>query len=297
MKLHNVYSCIPLIVSIFCFGLIHKVYANVADDLNANYNKIVNDCGSPRKPAFLCSGIMIRVTSTSHDYHTWDPSPNSISRQGISFVYLRKDIKAHIDYVGKTSGIIYFPGLMQPSWKGLAEIKCAFPIDGWTSTRSDSCGNDSLYPDGSNSCQSQDINTADAWYNHFVSIPDEENKRGQHQCGFNMSIGTQNTADAFNENLKAIRKMQSSRAFYEYNEIIIKTWPTIEGKIPNPEALPIQAFFYRDNGLVDAQYFQYDYYNVTNIWIPIVKMVQDTEGGNTKFYYDSHDQLIAGCSK
>ena len=177
MKLHNVYSCIPLIVSIFCFGLIHKVYANVADDLNANYNKIVNDCGSPRKPAFLCSGIMIRVTSTSHDYHTWDPSPNSISRQGVSFVYLRKDIKAHIDYVGKTSGIIYFPG------------------------------------------------------------------------------------------------------------------------IPNPEALPIQAFFYRDNGLVDAQYFQYDYYNVTNIWIPIVKMVQDTEGGNTKFYYDSHDQLIAGCSK
>lgn len=34
-----------------------------------------------------------------------------------------------------------------------------------------------------------------------------------------------------------------------------------------------------------------------DISISIVNMVQDTEVGNTEFYYNSHNQLIAGCSK
>lgn len=297
MKLHHVFSCMTLFVFITCFGLGNKVYANVADDLNANYNKIVSDCGSPRRPAFLCSGVMIRVTSTSHDYHTWDPSPNSITRGGVSFTFLRKDIRVHINYSGKTSGIIYYPSMLKPAWKGQAEIMCAFPIDGFTGGRVNSCGVSETLPNGSEPCQDQGINNAETWYQHFVSVPDIGNQREQHQCGFTMSIGTQDTANVFNENLKEIYKIQSLQPFYEYNEIVIKTWPTVNGQIPNPEALPIQAFFYRDNGLEDAQYFQQDYYNVTKIWIPIVKMEQDADGSNTKFYYSSNDQIIAGCSK
>ena len=87
--------------------------------------------------------------------------------------------------------------------------------------------------------------------------------------------------------------MQNSRAFYD-DKVIIKTFPRVEEKIPNPEALSIQVFFYKDNDLADVQYFQ-QYYNIIDI--SIVNMVQDTEVGNTEFYYNSHDQLIAGCSK
>lgn len=47
---------------------VSNVFANVADDLTANYNNIVNNCGSAGRPAFLCSGAMIRVTSPSIKY-------------------------------------------------------------------------------------------------------------------------------------------------------------------------------------------------------------------------------------
>lgn len=297
MKLRYVFSCMAFFVSVFCFNLTNKAYANVADDLNANYNKIVNDCGTPRRPAFLCSGVMIRLTGTSHKYHTWDPSPGSVARGGVSFTFLRRDIKVYINHNGSTSGIIYYPSMLKPSWKGRAEVLCSFPIDGWTTARPDSCGMNTAYPNGSQRCQAQGIYSANDWYKHFTSIPDIGNQRGYHQCGFDMSIGKQNTASIFNENIKEIQKIQSLRQYYEYNEIIIKTWPTVDGKIPNPELLPIEAFFYLDNGLADAQYFQQDYYNVTKIWIPIVKMVQNPDGSNTVFTYNASDQSVAGCSK
>lgn len=303
MKLFKTMPMATLFVAVLSISGIYQARANTADDLNANYNKIVDNCGTENRPAFLCSGNLIRFTSVSKKYHTWDPSPNAVKVGGVSFMYIRKDTSTKLIFQDKTAGLIYYPSMLKPSWKGRAEVECSFPTDGWTSYRSDGgCGDIVEYPSVSRSCQDQGIYTADEWYKHYTSIPAVDQNRRLHQCGFKMSIGTPNTSSAFNEALKAQNMAyEASNLLYNYNEIIIKTWPVNDsGQIANPEYLPIQAFFYTiqgaNSGLDAAQYFQQDYYHVTGIWIPIVKVNADNPN-NIIFSYSSTDQVIAGCSK
>lgn len=295
MRLFKIMPIAALVATVLSVSGTYQARANVADDLNANYNKIVDNCGSVNRPAFLCSGNLIRFTSTSKSYHTWDPSPNSIRMGAVSFMYLRKDISVKLVFEGQTSGIIYYPSMLKPSWKGRAEISCAFPTDGWTGGRPDGCGR----IDNNQRCQDMGIYTAADWYKNYKSMSDVNGYRSQYQCSFDMRVGVQNTAAVFNENLKATHMNPNS--FYDYNEIIIKAWPTnTQGQITNPEQLPIQAFFYTiqgtNSGLVDAQYFQQDYYNVTGIWVPIVK-ADANDPNNIYFGYSAKEQVVAGCSQ
>lgn len=305
MKSLRMLFSLSIFVTSFLTIAVNKSYANVADDLNANYNKVVSDCGTKNRPGFLCSGNILRMTSSSRKYHTWDPSPASIKRGGVSFFFLRKDILLKnllTDSKANASGLIYYPSMQKPSWKGRAEGICNFATDGWSEHRPDSCGSTTYYPSNSQVCQQQGIYTADAWYKNFSSIktyPDIF----QHACGFDMSIGRQDTAAAFNESIKAhnLALEQAKVTYFEYgyDELVIKIWPTdANGKIIDPQLLPIQAFWYMNGGLADAQYFQQDYYNVTGIWIPIVKFTLTGDTYKTvQFSYSSTDQIVAGCSK
>ncbi|CAI3952536.1 unnamed protein product [Commensalibacter communis] len=294
MRLLNIVFATALFGAVFSLEAAQNASANIADDLNVNYNKIVEDCGTANRPAFLCSGSLIRFTSTNKKYHTWDPSPYSIGTGGVSFMYIRKDIPVQLFFQGKTSGILYYPSMLKPSSKGRAEVACAFPTDAWTGGRSNSgCGR----PDNNNMCQDMGINTEDAWYKDFMSRPynpPDVSTRLQYQCAFDMRIGVQNTAAAFNENLKAI-KMHTDIG-YGYNEIMIKTPPTDGGgHVISPEKLPIQAFFYTvqygRSGLEDAQYFQRDFYNVTARVVPIVKVNID-DPQNISFSYNEEDRAV-----
>jgi len=67
--------------------------AEVAAELTAQYNDKRADCGAVNRPAFLCSGILFRGTVPSDAYHSWNPSPISQTRGGVSFSYLRADAK------------------------------------------------------------------------------------------------------------------------------------------------------------------------------------------------------------
>ncbi|WP_271833795.1 hypothetical protein [Commensalibacter communis] len=289
-------SATALFGAFFSLGAAYTALANVADDLNANYNKIVNDCGDNNKPAYECSGNIIRFTSASPSYHAWDPSPNALRMQAFSNMYLRKDVSAKLDFEGKLSGIIYYPNMLQPSGKDKSIVSCAFPTDGWTGGRPDGCGR----IDNNKRCQDMGIHTAREWYDNFMSLTDPtlsvEDKayRLQYQCSFDMRDGVQNTAVAFSENLKAAN--MNPHAFYSYNELVLKTWSMNEKQITaNPERLPIQAFFYKinsnHNGLVEAQYYQQDYFNTTGLFVPIVKSNLD-DPTNVSFSYKADDQLI-----
>ncbi|CAI3956151.1 unnamed protein product [Commensalibacter communis] len=296
MRLLNIVSATALFGAFFSLGAAHTALANVADDLNANYNKIVNDCGDDNKPAYECSGNIIRFTSASPSYHAWDPSPNALRMQAFSNMYLRKDVSVKLDFEGKLSGIIYYPNMLQPSGKDKSIVSCAFPTDGWTGGRPDGCGR----IDNNKRCQDMGIYTAREWYDNFMSLTDPtlsvEDKayRLQYQCSFDMRDGVQNTAVAFSENLKAAN--MNPHAFYSYNELVLKTWSMNEKQITaNPERLPIQAFFYKingnHNGLVEAQYYQQDYFNTTGLFVPIVKSNLD-DPTNVSFSYKADDQLI-----
>lgn len=278
-----------------------QVYANVADDLTNNYNNTVENCGSGGRPAFLCSGVMIRATKYSVNYNAWDPSPRSIKQGGVSFSYIRKDAKLTQMILGYNSGIIFYPSSLRPDTKQSPESLCAFPIDGATDGRSGMGGCEAhfSYPTNSQNCQSQGIYNANTWYANYISIPLVDVNRRTHQCGFNVSIGTPDSSAIFMESLKAQQKIFGSQLATENNEIVVKTWETdANGKTVSPETLPIQSFFYTDSaGLVSAKKYQKDYYLLTKIIVPIVKVTFPRNNSeDVKFSYSDQDQNKVTCT-
>lgn len=275
MKLFKVMPMATLFVAVLSISGIYQARANTADDLNANYSKIVNNCGSNKRPAFLCSGVMIRFTGYTTDHNAWDPSPGSIQRQGVSFTYIRKDIPARLGFGGKLSGIIYYSNTQAPAGKSRPEITCAFPTDAWTDGRHDSCGR----PDSNRRCQNVwtdngPITTAENWYKNYISLGGDENHKQQYQCAFDMEIGSldtnaqpANTADLFNENLRAIRMYPNIGS--GYNQIIVK--PLTDAK-----SMPIQAFFYLNTNMNiggrEAMQMRDDYYYKTGIYLPLIRV-------------------------
>lgn len=315
MKLLRVISLMAVIVSGVSIGITNPADANIAQDLTANYNKIVKNCGSNDKPAYLCSGNLIRFTTNNHAYLPWEaPAASYKNDNGVSFIYTRRDVKTRIEFNGKFFGVVYYPPLIRPQGKLQAEFACAFPIDADTNDRVKGCGVNSLdseyHGDESGNCQDQGIYTAQAWYQHFISVPKDPYAqqnwpRGLHQCGFNIAKDTADRANIFNEmlkgrNLAIAEGIPDGDTYMYYNELIMKLWPAdSNGHISNAQDLPIQAFFYTvdskgNSGLEDARFFQQRYYDLNNhIIIPIVKITQNSDFSKTYYTYNLTDQQIS----
>jgi hypothetical protein len=260
----------------------------IAQQLNENYNNRASDCGSSQRPAFLCSGIMLRGTTPSDAYHSWNPSPSSQESGGVSFSYLRKDSKYKelaYDYV---NGFIFRPYDYESDDKIHPEILCSFPLDGHSFSRDEKgCGQHIDFPEESKACQSQGVITTSQWKNHFLKV--YEQYRQQHQCGFNVSISAIQSADAFKVSIDVRDDIVIYGSFDIQNEIRLATW---EQDIPNK--LPIMAFFYTETkGLAGAQHDQLDFYNESGRIIPIIKMsLPLTLLSDAKFTYSVSDQKI-----
>ncbi|MFQ6287580.1 N-acyl homoserine lactonase [Yersinia enterocolitica] len=259
--------------------------SRTANDLTKQYHNSSSNCGSANKPAFLCSGIMLRGTVPSNLYHSWDPSPASVTSGGVSFSYLRKDAKFNRLAYGYKNGFIIYPHNNTPTNLLKIEVLCSFPLDGDTINRSaKGCGANTAYPASSKACQSMGIRTAGAWSNHYKSV---SNNPRQHQCAFDVRSSVSGNADYFSASIKA-RAYIASESFKEQNEIRLATWSQgIASK------LPIQAFFYVNNGLSNAQFDQRDYYNQTGLFIPIIKLTLPTNSSaDAKFNFYKSDQVV-----
>ncbi|MDC9583108.1 N-acyl homoserine lactonase [Xenorhabdus sp. PR6a] len=253
---------------------------NIAEKLTQRYLDNQTDCGDDGLPIFLCSGILIRGTVASDAYHSWNPSPTSERRGSVSFSYLRSDIKVVQLEVDHHNGYIFSPYLeiLNNPEKINPEILCYFPIDGGTDARNNKgCGSYSGYPD-LGSCQQQNITTAQQWVDNYVNINHRDRNA---QCGFDVT--GEGSADIFMQGIK----VSSLIDLPLNNELVLGIW---EQNIPNK--LPIEAFFYQNNGLQDAQYDQRDFYQSTGIIIPIVKMAFPlSPGEKITFTYREEDQL------
>lgn len=297
MKLLRAISAMAIIVSAVTISISNQASANTAQDLIANYNKIVTNCGSNDKPAYLCSGNLIRFTSPSTSYHVWDPSYQSYTKKGIPFMYIRRDIPIDKAFQNKTLGLIYYPSMIVPKAKVGADVRCVFPVDAWTDGRVYRCDEHYTYPVVSKACQDQGIYTATAWINHFSSIPDNGSDRLRHQCGFDLSNSRLDKANTFNEALTAQKILQKTRGSYSYNELLVNVASlTANNLVAEPAKLPIQTFFYMINdqgqsGLNDARYYQKDYFEQTGLVVPIVKATLNISTGKMTYSYSDADQL------
>ncbi len=256
----------------------------IAAYLTEAYHNKLNMCrNNPSAPAFLCSGVMLRATQHSTQFHFWNPNPTST---GVSFSYLRADAKFSKLVFGYHNGFILYPYFFKPVGKIEPEILCFFPVDGATTPRADQGCGQSPGIVSSRPCQSQGINTAAQYIAHYNQ---QTNKYG-HLCGFDVSDDLNQAATtAFNEAIKA-QGMGGTFAFNTQNEFRLAKWGQNLGT-----TLPIEAVFYiGDAGKAGAQYDQQDFKNQTGIWIPAIRItLPQTPSADVRFEFIAGDQAIS----
>lgn len=271
--------------------------AHTGRDLDNEYLNVhpTNCDQKPSQPAFLCSGILLRGTQYSPQYHSWNPSPVSVKDGGVSFSYLREDAQFTRMALSYSHGLIIYPIFSAPKDKIDLDVLCAFPTDAWTNYRADQgCGTDPTYGAASRPCQDQGITTGQQWFQHYQAA--NNNQPYYYECGFN--VRDQNNVDsaqAFHAMLDGMHLLggtqlnQPLRPVHEQNEVRIATWPQDIG-----DRLPIQAFFYTESaGLAGAQSDQKDFYNTyKGMFVPVVELNLPSESRHASFYFNMQDQAV-----
>lgn len=264
-----------------------------ARKLTTAYHNTAANCGTPTTPAFLCSGVTLRITKTSNNYDPWDHSDFSRKTDAVSFSYLRADTKfVRTPWYG-VNGLIFYPYLNAPAGKIKPEVICYFPLDGATFYR-DAAGQygcrDSIVPPrvfaDSTPCREQNITTAEQWVAHYRKV---SQYRTAHSCAFMVTSSLDAEAvQGFNQAIR-VRSLIPDEAFADHNELRIKAWPENE-----PGVLPIQAFFYIDTGLANAQIDQQKYYDRTGgMVVPIIRLtIPGTPSADATFVYNAADQAV-----
>lgn len=265
---------------------------DIAWKLNYLYDYTPDNCGSDSTPAFLCSGVTLRGTETSSGFFPWNPSPNSQTKGGVSFSWLRKDTNFSSLGNGHKHGFIFYPVLQNPAGSEHIEILCFFPVDGYTSYRSTlaGCGPSSVFSANSGLCHelTPKVDTGDGWYTHYTGVTSQ---RQLHQCAFDVRDQVNYHAGPnFTAGIEGRNKLNIT----ENNELILATWPQ-----DIPETLPLMAFFYLGGvtgeaaALGDAKTDQTRYYEKTKSILPIVKItLPSTFSGTATFTYSDSDQAV-----
>ncbi|MDI3356632.1 hypothetical protein MO767_20110 [Pseudomonas sp. UYIF39] len=268
----------------------------VAENLTRRYSDKRANCGSTTSPAFLCTGVMLRVTKTSNNYDPWDHSEFSSTTDAVSFSYLRDDSNFFATPWRGANGFIFFPVLATPTDKYKLEVKCYFPLDGATFYRN-AAGQfgcrDSIvtypFPEVSKPCREQGIVTAEQWLEHFQN-PDGKRRPNAYSCSFMVTSNLNAEAvRAFNEAIRVRAALISQTAFGEHNEFRIKAWPESD-----PKKIPIEAFFYVKGGVENAKIDQRKYFDRTGgVVVPIIHItLPDVYTGKATFEYLTSDQAV-----
>lgn len=270
--------CLLLVCFLLKFGC--AITSNITEILKDRFNDNSSECLDPSdnswKPAFQCSGIIIRGVRTGNKYgdkrFAWNKNPRE-NVSAFSFVFLRKDqlfSQFPKDYV---AGFILYPHLRTPKVKKIFKALCAFPFDGASEKRygTDGCGYTNYFPDTSRSCDSQDITTIEKWlsvYSYTVRNSELPLPLTIEQCGWDLT--TENATRNFRLSMQAKTYIQNVRGLggMDNNELRIAEWNPSE-----PGAIPIEAFFYlmeSKTGQDTAIKYQTEYFHQTLQFVPVV---------------------------
>ncbi|MFJ2993975.1 hypothetical protein [Pandoraea sp. NPDC087047] len=234
----------------------------VIKDLEARYLDTRMTCPG-NTPGYNCSGVLIRITGYGTTFHSWNPSDNSVSRNGVSFSYARSDMKL-------TTTITGGPGVIMRELQAPAahplEWRCAFPLNASTSSRADSCNTGADY----RLCDARGINTAAQWRSAYGASPASA-------CGLSPTIAQFGVLVELRQTL-----------FSGHNEVIIASWPQ-----NIPTEISLEALFYpTSDAKAGALYIQQDYMATTGRFMPVLS-VNLTQPPGSMFSYNPLDQTGA----
>lgn len=237
------------------------------------------------KADFWCNGVLIRVTSYGSDFRSWNPSPNSVASKGVSFSYVRSDLKTQLGW-SRGVGIIV-KELNAPAAYPLT-VLCVYPTDGDTWGREEKCGPSALNtPDMSGPCREIGVTTVPIWSQNYVitSWPgqcfmgvtkDEFDKTGQ-------GINQQDFQFSIDARLSLTFPRPPGHQPEEWNEAVIDVWP-----LDIPEKLPLEAIFYTSGELIGGSFVQADYFQHTGRFLPLINV---DLARSPPFIYQLEDQF------
>lgn len=247
--------------NVFSFDLAEQLNTGerVATWLNQRYADTQAQCADG-SPSYNCNGVLIRATSASTGFRSWNPTDASNRRDGVSWTYLRADTGI-LRLASNAPGLIF--NRLEIPFTHSVRMRCAYPANAGTNGVPNSCRA---------SCLSQDITTVPAWQRSYGRNPASS-------CAFSMEPTPSAAQYQLNIDVRA-----SAGA---HNEIIIGAWPQ-----NIPAQLPIEAIYYPTGSasLAGAQYIQWDYFRATQKRMPIVQV--NLTPGAKPFSYLPDDQYL-----
>lgn len=258
---------------------------DTASLLNQMYQDTRQDCGSPSRPAFLCSGVLLRGTTPSTAYPFYGISPANQARAGVSASFLRKDAKFKQLAFGYKSGFIFDAVLDNPADHVDYNVLCAFPIDAGSNDRQQNgCGDSSRTTAAENFCDQMGIATAEQWLSRYRA----NGSSHAAQCSFDVRQGRGATANAFYQNLRAMNLL-GQESFNENNELVLAPWPVDAPRSPSLLA----SFYVADTGIEGARLNQIQWYQAAKAFLPAIRMqLPATPQYDAVFSYVGRDQAI-----
>ncbi|WP_213879128.1 hypothetical protein [Pseudomonas sp. dw_358] len=281
------------LTSVFvALGLSTTAQADIGPDtasaMQAYYNATPEQCG--KAPAFLCSGILLRTTRPSTEYHTWDHSPNTRKKGGVAFSYLRADTPIHALAEGASSGFTLTPRRHRAEGTMPYRVLCAYPTDGDTWTRDVfGCGDNAQTESVEQFCHEHGIHTAEAWIERYEQTEGPAHQRYFAQCAFDVrSSRGQAAVTDFYQSLRVMQLMPERP--FPWNEMVIGAWDESRSNL-----LPIQSFFHvtgQWNGLRNAQFDQQDWFTTTGKFVPVIEITLPSDDQPARFTYHAGEQVV-----
>lgn len=271
--------------------------ARTVFDMWKFYSHVVSNCGTSRRPAFLCSGLLLRGTVYSESYQFWNYGPASV--QATAFSFLRQDAKFRQLASDHRHGYVMRAMFDTPDDYIQLEVLCVFPMDAGSHARGDAgCGDYSLTQQIERSCQQQGIKTANAWLNDYLVNA----KSHYRQCGFDVRPANEPAgADMFMQFIQAHRfpdvlSEHFGSTGFSNNEMRIQSWPQSDGS-----RVPVWAIFWVNKDTVTgapsevgkdlAQKDQMALYKSSGHLVPVIRIAFPmTPSEEPAFFYSPADQ-------
>ncbi|TDV67730.1 hypothetical protein [Pseudomonas sp. LP_7_YM] len=253
--------------------------------LQSWYNDRTVDCGGINKPAYLCSGVWIRLTTTNRAYLPWDPSPGAITKGGISFAWLRQDQTFSNILVDARNGLLFYPNDRAPAGKYALDVLCTFPRDAntWERDTLQGCGPSRSNPETTVPCQPLGILTARQWIAKYGEYAPP--------CGWDLRPKAGSPGRWFDASAVS-HQTSSEQVWQTNNELIVSTWQPGIGA-----TLPMVAFVYLSGSNTEleartkAWIDQIRYYDAYGVALPILRIeLPKNHSQPVTFRYSSADQ-------
>jgi len=288
MTLVSLLRCLTCSAALMSGAALAGPGEDMANALNIRLGNRAWDCGADSKPAFLCSGVIIRA---AEEQQFWVPLKKNIDAGAISASYLRIDSKFKTLVYRRNSGFTLYPIFANPSKNARYEVLCSFPNDGGTDNRADrGCADHVQTPTVENYCDQIGVRSGKDWIARF---PADKVKYSE-ICAFDVRDRRDaHAGPAFRASLDA-RNYGGETLFPVDNELRIGTW----GNNP-PYDPPVESTFYTTpptsstSGLENARANQIEWWLAAKRYLPLVKLdLPQKITENPRFSFDPADQAI-----